>query len=98
LGTVLRALAHGVPLLMLPLGRDQHFNAGRVSQLAAGVDLALDASPEEIRQGLERLTIAPGFCDAAEAAAARIAADEPDRSAVQAVEAVAGSSRRRHAL
>jgi UDP:flavonoid glycosyltransferase YjiC (YdhE family) len=33
LGTVLRALAHGVPLLMLPLGRDQHVNAGQVAQL-----------------------------------------------------------------
>jgi UDP:flavonoid glycosyltransferase YjiC (YdhE family) len=30
LGTVLRALAHGVPQLLLPLGRDQAFNAGRV--------------------------------------------------------------------
>jgi UDP:flavonoid glycosyltransferase YjiC (YdhE family) len=31
LGTVLRALAHGVPQVLLPLGRDQAFNAGRVA-------------------------------------------------------------------
>lgn len=32
LGTALRALAHGVPQLLLPLGRDQAFNAGRVEE------------------------------------------------------------------
>jgi UDP:flavonoid glycosyltransferase YjiC (YdhE family) len=55
---VLRALAHGVPLLMLPLGRDQHLNAGRVAQLGAGIELEGDAPPEKIRNELERLRIA----------------------------------------
>ena len=49
LGTVLRALAHGVPQLLLPLGRDQAFNAGRVEQLEAGIRLSPDAPPERIR-------------------------------------------------
>lgn len=39
LGTGLRALAHGVPQLLLPLGGDQGFNASRVEQLSAGIDL-----------------------------------------------------------
>jgi UDP:flavonoid glycosyltransferase YjiC (YdhE family) len=87
LGTVLRALAHGVPLLMLPLGRDQHINADRVAQLGAGIHLARDASTERIRDALEQLTTTPSFREAAAAAAARITADRPDRSAVRAVEA-----------
>jgi UDP:flavonoid glycosyltransferase YjiC (YdhE family) len=86
LGTVLRALAHGVPLLMLPLGRDQHVNADRVAQLGAGVELASDTPPEGIRTALEHLTATAGFREAAATAAARIAADEPDRSALRAVE------------
>jgi UDP:flavonoid glycosyltransferase YjiC (YdhE family) len=95
LGTVLRALAHGVPLLMLPLGRDQHINAARLAELGAGIHLERDAPPASIRQALDHLTTAPGFRKAAAAAAARIAADEPDRCAVAAIEEVAASTRAR---
>jgi UDP:flavonoid glycosyltransferase YjiC (YdhE family) len=77
---VLRALAHGVPLLMLPLGRDQHVNAGQVAQLEAGIALAPDAPPEDIRQALESLTVTSAFREAANAAAVRIAKDEPDHA------------------
>jgi UDP:flavonoid glycosyltransferase YjiC (YdhE family) len=86
LGTVLRALAHGLPLLMLPLGRDQRVNADRVAQLGAGIHLARDAPAERIRVAVEELIVSPAFRAAASAAAARIAADEPDRSAVEAVQ------------
>jgi UDP:flavonoid glycosyltransferase YjiC (YdhE family) len=85
LGTVLRALAHGVPLLLLPLGRDQHINAERVVGLGAGIHLAHDTSPERIRRALARLIVAPDFREAAVAAAARIAAENPERRALQAV-------------
>jgi hypothetical protein len=53
LGTILRAQAHGVPQLLLPLGRDQAFNAGRVEQLEAGIRLSPDAPPERIRSALQ---------------------------------------------
>jgi UDP:flavonoid glycosyltransferase YjiC (YdhE family) len=97
LGTVLRALAHGVPLLMIPLGRDQHVNAAQVAQLGAGIALEPDAAPEEIRRALERLTATVDFREAADAAAARIALDKPGRSAVRAVESIADRSRPRPA-
>ena len=48
LGTVMAALAHGVPLLCMPLGRDQFFNAARVQALGAGRTLAANAPPEAI--------------------------------------------------
>jgi UDP:flavonoid glycosyltransferase YjiC (YdhE family) len=86
LGTVLRALAHGVPQLLLPLGRDQAFNAGRVERLDAGIRLPADAPPERIRFGLRALLTEPRFAAAAARAARRIAADEPDRSAANALE------------
>jgi UDP:flavonoid glycosyltransferase YjiC (YdhE family) len=89
LGTVLRALAHAVPLLMLPLGRDQHLNADRVAQLGAGIQLAPDAATGRIRNALEQLIVSAGFREAAAAAATRIAADKPDQSALQAVETAA---------
>ena len=43
LGTVMAALAYGVPLVCMPMGRDQFFNAGRVAELGAGIVLSVDA-------------------------------------------------------
>jgi UDP:flavonoid glycosyltransferase YjiC (YdhE family) len=83
LGTVLRALAHGVPMLLVPLGRDQHANAARVAKLGAGI--VLDAGAD-VRAALETLLGEPGFAAAAARAAERIAADRPDRRAVEALE------------
>jgi MGT family glycosyltransferase len=35
-GTVMTVLVHGVPLLCLPMGRDQHENAARIAACGAG--------------------------------------------------------------
>lgn len=86
LGTVLRALAHGVSQILLPLGRDQALNAGRVEQLGAGIQLAADAPPGRVRAALDLLLTEPRFRAAAAAAAERIAAAEPDRSAAEVLE------------
>ena len=91
LGTVLRALAHGVPQLILPLGRDQAFNAERVEHLRAGIRLRADAPPERIRTALEELLVDPRFRAAAARAARRIAADEPERTAADELEHVMSS-------
>jgi UDP:flavonoid glycosyltransferase YjiC (YdhE family) len=85
LGTTLRALAHGKPLLLLPLGRDQQFNAGRVVELGAGIHLPVDASPAEIASALGELLTRPRYTERAEKAAAAIAADRADEKATQAL-------------
>lgn len=89
LGTVLRALAHGVPQLIVPLGRDQAFNASRVEQLGAGIALPLDAPPERIRVALDSLLTEAAFTEAARRAAQRIAAARPDEAAAEALERAA---------
>lgn len=85
LGTTLRALAHGKPLLLLPLGRDQQFNAGRVVELGAGICLPVEASPGEIASALVDLLAQPHYGDAATDAATAIAADDPDETATEAL-------------
>src|SRR6266487_6138801 len=85
LGTTLRALAHGKPLLLLPLGRDQHFNARRVVEFGAGICLPVEASPSEIASVLIELITQPQFTEGAASAAQSIAADEPDETAAQAL-------------
>src|SRR5437899_8163405 len=52
LGTVSAALAHGVPMVCMPLGREQPSNAKRVAACEAGVVIPQQASPGEIREAL----------------------------------------------
>jgi MGT family glycosyltransferase len=46
LGSVAAALSQGVPLVCVPLGRDQHLNARRTAHLGAGIDLGAGAAPD----------------------------------------------------
>ncbi len=85
LGTVLRALAHGVPLVVLPLGRDQIGNARRVEDL--GVGIASDTA--HIGDAVSTVLGDASFRAAAARAAERIAAAEPDRTAAEAIERIA---------
>jgi UDP:flavonoid glycosyltransferase YjiC (YdhE family) len=93
LGTTLRALAHGRPLLLLPLGRDQQFNAGRVAELGAGIHLPVGAAPREIASALTELIVQPHFTEAARRAAEAIEADAPDETAAEALLALVTRSR-----
>ena len=71
-GTIIRALAHGVPLLCLPMGRDQHDNAARVAVHGAGLVLDRTASAEVIRESLQSLLHDPAFRGAAQRLSAAI--------------------------
>jgi MGT family glycosyltransferase len=66
LGTIVAALAHGLPLVCLPLGRDQPHNAERVEAVGAGVALPTDASAGEIGAALERVVDQPSFTSSAQ--------------------------------
>ena len=48
LGTVMSALSHGVPLMCLPLGRDQFFNAAMVERVGAGRSLPGDTDVDTL--------------------------------------------------
>ena len=88
LGTTLRALAHGRPLLMVPLGRDQHFNTARVEALGAGLRLSATRGPGDISEALDRLLTESAYRDATRRAAATIAAERPDEVAAAALTAL----------
>lgn len=51
-GTALKALAAGVPMVCLPMGRDQDDTAARIVHHGAGVRLAPNASAEKIRRAV----------------------------------------------
>jgi MGT family glycosyltransferase len=88
-GTVMRALAHGLPILCLPMGRDQNDNAVRVTERGAGLRLAPDANAGDVRTVISRLLAEAGFANAAQALRRAIAcADEPN-ALVEALEGLA---------
>ena len=64
-GTRSRALWHGLPLLVMPMGRDQHDIALRVEAHGAGLILPAAAAEVEIAAALGRLGREPSirhFC------------------------------------
>jgi MGT family glycosyltransferase len=90
LGTVHAALAHGLPLVCLPIGRDQPDNAARVVSRGAGVRLSPKSSPAMIRAAIEKVLEDPAFAASAQRLAAAFVEERPAERAPSALEAVAG--------
>lgn len=87
-GTVMRALASGVPLLCLPMGRDQDDNAARVFARGAGLRLSRSAGPPRIAAAVRRLLDEPGFRMNAERLGRIIDSDVAADRAVMELEAI----------
>ena len=66
-GTVMRALANGLPLVCLPMGRDQLDNAALVAHHGAGLRLRPKAKSKTIRRAIRQVLEQPGFQQAAKA-------------------------------
>lgn len=91
-GSVLGALAHGLPMVLVPMGADQPANADRCEQLGAGVVLdATDATPAVARDALAAVLAGASFRAAAAGLREEIAAMPPPDEVVPRLEAFAGS-------
>jgi UDP:flavonoid glycosyltransferase YjiC (YdhE family) len=71
-GTVIKALAAGVPLVCLPQGRDQRDNAARVQRLGAGIRLGKRATPAAIAGAVGKVLDGGHYRAAAVAFAAQL--------------------------
>jgi UDP:flavonoid glycosyltransferase YjiC (YdhE family) len=88
-GTVMKALIAGVPLIVVPLGRDQPDNAGRVVHASAGIRLRKNATASAIQAAVSRVTEDPYYRAAARRMAARLASERDDKLVVDELEQVA---------
>jgi MGT family glycosyltransferase len=88
-GTVMKALTAGVPLLVVPLGRDQPDNAARVVHVGAGIRLRKNASVSALRTATARVIEDPRYRAAARRMASRLAAERDDNLVVDELEHVA---------
>jgi MGT family glycosyltransferase len=85
-GTVMRALANGLPLVCIPMGRDQNDVAARVVARGAGLRLSPKASTSDLCQAIQRVLDEPGFRQQARHLAQAIAAETRRPLAVEALE------------
>jgi MGT family glycosyltransferase len=92
-GITIKALAAGVPLVVVPMGRDQHDVAARVVHSGAGVRLGAFASPDEIAAAARDVMADGSYRRAAKGIAAVIAEETATDQAVAEIEAVAANAR-----
>ncbi len=86
-GSVLGALAHGLPQVLVPMGADQPLNAARCEKLGlARVLDPVEATPEHVRDAVSAVLAEPGYRAAAEQLQAEFAALPGTNAVVQLLE------------
>lgn len=88
-GTVMKALAAGVPLVVAPLGRDQPDNAARVVHAGAGLWVSKKAGVPALRDAIARTLDEPRYRAAARRMAATLAAERDEGLVVDELERAA---------
>lgn len=87
IGTVGQTLRAGVPMLVVPWGADQFYNAAQVRRIGAGLWLARKAyNQEKAANLLEKLLKDPSYKEHSQALAAQIAKENGIATLAQAIE------------
>lgn len=93
-GSVAGALAHGRPLVVIPMGADQPQNAERCAALGVGLVLdAVRATPDDVARAVSEVLADPRFREAAEPLAAECAALPGPEHAVGLLERLVATER-----
>lgn len=88
-GSVLGALGHGLPMVLLPMGADQPANADRCADLRVGLVLdPLAATPAEAGEAVAAVLTDPAYRLAAAAIRAEIAAMPPPEDLIPELVAI----------
>lgn len=87
-GTVMRALANGVLMVCMPMGRDQGDNSAKVAYHGTGIKLSPKASANSIRKAVQQILDQPNYRHHAKKLGERIVADSKKDNIVGAIERV----------
>ncbi|TDD23384.1 glycosyltransferase [Nonomuraea diastatica] len=88
-GTAVKSLAAGVPLVCMPLGRDQREVARHVEHAGAGITVSKSSSPRTIARAVDRVLHDPSYRREAQRLGVEIAAETATDRAVTELEALA---------
>ena len=88
-GTLIRSLAGGVPVMVVPISRDQPDNAARVVHHRVGVKVSKRSSPEKFAAAVRRALADDTIRAGAREMAARLAPDIGAPKAIAALEDLA---------
>lgn len=92
-GSVIGTLAHGVPMVVIPMGADQPLNAARCEQLGVGIALdAVQATPETVRAAVTIILDNSNYRGAAEHIRDEIAGLPEPGAAVPLLERLVGEA------
>ena len=91
-GTVMKALAAGVPMVLLPHGRDQADTATRVTLRGAGIALKRTARPDIIAEAARRVLETASYRAAARRLGEAIRRDARSDALVHELEAICGGN------
>lgn len=92
-GSIVKALAAGVPMVTMPFGRDQLEISARAAYKGAAVKISPKAGPEKIAAAVRTVLDDGSYREAAQAAARTIAAENASDAAAEALEQLAGTPR-----
>jgi MGT family glycosyltransferase len=92
-GTTIKGLAAGLPILCVPMGRDQNDTAARVVHHGAGIRIKRTASTARIARAVETLLREPSYRQGAARLAQAIRTGEGCTDVVASLERLAGSVR-----
>lgn len=92
LGTVHAALASGLPMVCLPIGRDQPDNAARVVWHGAGVRLSATSSASQIAAAVKRVLADDAMSASARRLATAISDERPAELGVGEIERLAAAA------
>ncbi|MBZ2196167.1 nucleotide disphospho-sugar-binding domain-containing protein [Occultella gossypii] len=91
-GTVIKALAAGLPTVVLPHGRDQADNAVRIADRGAGITISRESSTPAIARAINRVLSDPAFARAARTMGAAVAQDAAGDALLRELENLEGAS------
>jgi len=91
-GTVVRSLASGVPVMVVPISRDQPDNAARVVHHGVGMSVSKRSSPAKFAAAARQALLDRGMHERAGELGRRMAADVGAPAAVAALEHLAAGS------
>lgn len=94
-GTIMRALANGLPLICIPMGRDQNDNAAKIVYHGCGIGLSTKSGKNKIKAAVQKILYTGSYSQKAKAMQAEILQEASKDLGIAELEQLAASEGRK---